>query len=398
MREMGDLGVEIKGDSLKDKRILLGITGGIAATQGVKLLRELRRFQCDVTVIMTESAQKIITPLAISWAGNCNVITDWEHGMAGLNEFDGILITPATRNILAKIVNGIIDSPILMALSAAKSNKTPVMIVPSMHSSMANDEITIKLNNEIKDLGFKLLWGNKEESKFKQPSEISIVANFSNHVNSYLPNRKNIVITLGSTVTYIDDIRYVKNSSTGKTGYEIASKLHRWGHEITIVSGQTNHCNEFELPLVIKAETPENMLLELKALTRCSIDVWIHAAAVLDYVSMDAHNGKIPSGNEELEIKLFKSKKHLEEIKKDVEGSFRIGFKLESNIRLKELISKATSFVISNDLDAVIANRLEDLHAKEKNRAHLILKNGEHFALSTNKEISNAICKLIENN
>ena len=398
MREMDDLGVEIKGDSLKDKRILLGITGGIAATQSVKLLRELRRFQCEVTVIMTESAQKVITPLAISWAGNCKVITDWEHGMVGLNEFDGVLITPATRNILAKIVNGIIDSPILMALSAAKTNNTPVMIVPSMHSSMANDPITIKLSGQIKSLGFRLLWGDKKESKFKQPSEITIVANFSNHVNSYLPKRKNVVITLGSTLTYIDDIRYVKNSSTGKTGYEIASKLHRWGHDITIVSGHTNYFNEFELPLVIKTETPEEMLLELKALTKCSIDVWIHAAAVLDYVSMDTHRGKIPSGNEELEFKLIKSKKHLEEIKKDVEGSFRIGFKLESNIKLKELISKATSFVIKNDLNAVIANRLEDLHAKEKNRAHLILKNGEHFALSTNKEISNAICKLIENN
>ncbi len=395
---MDDLGVKIKGDSLKGKKILLGITGGIAATQSIKLLRELRRYQAEITVIMTDAAQKVITPLAISWAGNCNVITKWEYGMSGLNDYDAILISPTTRNTLAKIVNGVIDSPLLMAISAAKTNETPVVLVPSMHDSMAEDKKTIELIKEIIEFGFKIIWGDKKENKLKQPSEISIVANFCYYVNSHLPKRKNIVITLGSTITFIDDIRYVKNTSSGKTGYEIASKLYRMGHEITIVSGQTNYSNDFILPLVIKAEKPEDMLLELKALTKCSIDVWIHAAAVLDYVCKESYSGKLPSGNEELGFKLIKSEKHLKEIQNEVKGSFRIGFKLESKIQLKKLITKATSFVIDNELDAVIANRLEDLENKEMNRAHLILKNGEHFALPTNEEISNAISRLIDNN
>jgi phosphopantothenoylcysteine decarboxylase/phosphopantothenate--cysteine ligase len=395
---MDDLGVDTKGDSLQGKKILLGISGGIAATQSVKLLRELRRYQANITVIMTNAAQKVITPLAISWAGDCKVITGWEHSMSGLKDYDAILITPATRNTMSKICNGIIDSPLMMALSAAKKNNTPVLIVPSMHDALAKDPMTLDFSKELVELGFKVLWGENRENKSKQPDEISIVASFSNYINSYLPNRKNIVITLGSTITYLDDIRYVKNTSTGKTGYEIASRLHRWGHEVTIVSGQTSHINNFEMPLVIQSPDPDEMLLELKALTKCSVDVWIHAAAVLDYINTEKVTGKLPSGEDSISFTLSRSLKHLDELKDQVNGSFRIGFKLESNIRLKELVSKATSFVERNELDAVIANRLEDFSDNTKNRAHLILRNGEHFALSTNDEISNAIRILIDNN
>ncbi|CAI8230585.1 MAG: Coenzyme A biosynthesis bifunctional protein CoaBC [Methanobacteriota archaeon] len=398
MREMNDLGVETKGDSLKGKNILLGISGGIAATESVKLLRELRRYGAKITVIMTNSAQKIITPLAVSWAGDCEVICDWEHKMTGLKNYDGILLAPSTRNIMAKICNGVVDSPLLMAISAAKVNKIPVMLIPSMHQVLADDSMTQVLSKQLNDQGFKLFWGEIDENKSKQPDSVSIVANFSYHVNSYLENRKNIVITLGSTISYLDDIRYVKNTSSGKTGFEIASRLHRWGHEVTIVSGERSYTHEYKLPLIINAPEPHEMLLELKALAKCSIDVWIHSAAVLDYVNNDLIDGKFPSGNEEIIFKLNKSSKHLEELKNEVEDSFRIGFKLESNIKLKELITKATSFVERNELNAVIANRLEDINDNSKNRAHLILRNGDHFALSTNSEISNAIRLLIENN
>jgi len=398
MREMGDLGVEIKGDSLTGKKILLGISGGIAATQSVKLLRELRRYGAEMTVMMTHSAQKVITPLAISWAGNCTVITDWDHEMSGLGDYDGILVTPATRNIMAKICNGIIDSPLMMSLSAAITRKIPVMIIPSMHNSLAEDTKTAELSDKITNIGFKLLWGEQDENKYKQLDHISIVANFSYHVNSHLPNRKNIVVTLGSTITLLDDIRYVKNTSSGKTGFEIASRLHRWGHEVTIVSGEISYSHNYNLPLIINAPDPNEMLLELKALTKCSIDVWIHSAAVLDYINKETHLGKLPSGNDDISFKLTKSAKHLQELKNEVMGSYRIGFKLESNISLKDLITKGTAFVERNDLNAVIANRLEDIVDSEKNRAHLILRNGEHFALSTNDEISNAIRLLIENN
>ena len=93
-----------------------------------------------------------------------------------------------------------------MAISAAKVNKIPVMLIPSMHQVLADDSVTQDLSKELNNQGFKLLWGEIDENKSKQPDPISIVANFSHHVNSYLENRKNIVITLGSTISFLDDI------------------------------------------------------------------------------------------------------------------------------------------------------------------------------------------------
>ncbi len=398
MRDNDDLAVDIKGDCFSGKKILFGITGGIAASESIKLIRELRRFQPNITIIMTKSAQKIITPLAVSWAGNCEIITDWEHQMSGLSNYDGILVSPCTRNFLSKLVSGVIDSPLMMAIAAAEYNNIPVMIVPSMHQSLADNEKTQHLCNQIEGRYSKILWGEKTENKYKQPNSIEIVANFANHVNSYLKNRKNIVVTLGSTTTMIDDIRYVKNTSSGETGYEIASRLFRWGHDVTIVAGETNHKPEFNIPLEIKCPNPEEMLKELIALSKCSIDVWIHAAAVLDYIHNEPIIGKIASGSDNITFSLTKYKKHLIELEKIVKKSFRVAFKLESNITLKQLISKSSSFVVKNNLDAVIANRLEDLNQTDKNRAHLILRNGDHFAIPNLKELSNAIRQLIDNN
>ena len=96
-----DTDVEISGSSLAGLRIVLGISGGIAAVDTVRLARELRRHGAELTVIMTKSAQNIITPLAVRWASQCEVITDWDGDLSALDEFDGILVAPATRNLMA---------------------------------------------------------------------------------------------------------------------------------------------------------------------------------------------------------------------------------------------------------------------------------------------------------
>ena len=98
---MRDTDVEIRGDSLKGKRILLGVSGGIAAVDTIRLSRELRRHGCEVVVIMTKSAQEIVTPRAVRWASQGEVITKWDGDLSALEGFDGILVCPATRNLLA---------------------------------------------------------------------------------------------------------------------------------------------------------------------------------------------------------------------------------------------------------------------------------------------------------
>ena len=112
-----DVDVVSHGNSLEGKRRLLGITGGIAAVESVRLGRELRRHGAEIHVIMTKAATKVITPLAVSWATQSPVDVEWSGDMPQLDGFDAILVAPATRNTLSKHANGVMDSPLSMAIA-----------------------------------------------------------------------------------------------------------------------------------------------------------------------------------------------------------------------------------------------------------------------------------------
>ena len=392
---MRDTDVEIRGDSLSGKKILLGVSGGIAAVDTVRLARELRRHGAIVSVMMTHSAQKIITPLAVEWATQTNVITDWESDLSALDEVDGILISPATRDLLASYLHGLQHGPILMALSAARSRECPVMMVPSMHADLADDPITSDLVDEVEKLGIKVHWGEEEEGKRKTPPHDEIVARFANFINQNKPNRKSVVITLGATRSPIDDIRYVQNTSSGSTGYQIADHLYRHGHDVSCVSGVTTYRKPNWLPLVINADNPDKMLRELKALSNDDIDAWVHCAAVLDYVVESPAEGKLASQQGPLEVKLVESSKHILELKEKCKNAVRIGFKLETGIKQKELVRRAVAQLEYAGMTAVVANRLEDLNDNTRPRAYLVDKTGADFTLETMQDVCTAISTII---
>jgi len=393
---MRDTDVEIRGDSLAGKKILLGVSGGIAAVDTVRLARELRRHGAQVSVMMTHSAQNIITPLAVEWATQANVITDWASDLSALDEVDGILISPATRDLLASYLHGLQHGPILMALSAARTRECPVMMIPSMHADLADDPVTSELVSEVEDLGIKVHWGEEQEGKRKTPPHDEIVARFANYINQKRPKRKSIVITLGATRSPIDDIRYVQNTSSGNTGYRIADHLYRHGHDITCVSGITTCPKPNWLPLVIGADSPDEMLNELKALSNDDIDAWIHCAAVLDYVVDTPAEGKLASQQGPLEVRLVETPKHILELREKCQGAVRIGFKLETGIKHKELVRRAVAQLEYAGMTAVIANRLEDLNDKTRPRAYLVDTTGADFTLNTINDVCVAVTTVID--
>ena len=393
---MRDTDVEPRGHSLAGKHILLGISGGIAAVDSVRIARELRRHGATLSVCMTNSAQKIITPLALSWATQGAIITDWDGDMAQLSHFDAVLVCPATRNLLACHLNGIVSSPLLMALSAARGNYSPLIFVPSMHADLAEDPVTSEITDALLAQDAHVIWGVKEEGKRKTVEHTQVVAELAHVVNSRQPGRKSVVITLGATRSAIDDVRYIQNTSSGKTGWSIAVELYRHGHDVTVVAGVTTHSAEIDLPLVIRTLDPRQMLMELKALTDDDIDCWIHSAAVLDYVVDNPVEGKIASLQGSLEVKLVEGAKHIHELRELTNGATRIGFKLECGIKINDLIHRALALIKGAELDAVIANRLEDLDNPNKPRAHLVDSSGEHWALNDHRELVNAVRVLVE--
>ena len=391
-----DTDVEAQGSALKGRRVLLGVTGGIAAVDTVRVARELRRHGAEITVVMTKAAQRIITPLAVRWATQGPVITNWDGDMEVLNGIDGVLVVPTTRDTLASYLHGLQNGPLLMALSVARTRNAPIMMVPSMHVDLANDPMTEDLVDRARHQGITILWGEEAEGKRKTPSHETIVASFCHLMNATKPQRKSVVITLGATQSPIDDVRFIQNYSSGATGFALADDLHRHGHDVTCVAGVTNVAQPRWLPLVIRAPRPEHMLAELNALTNDSIDAWIHAAAVLDYVVETPAEGKIASQQGGLSVELVESDKHIMALKEPCKNSIRIGFKLESGIKQKDLIYRATAQIEKAGMTAVIANRLEDLTDSSKPRGYLVDAYGSHFILEDTHKMCEAVRTFIE--
>lgn len=391
-----DTDVEIQGDALSGRHVLLGVTGGIAAVDTVRIARELRRHGAEITVVMTNAAQRIITPLAVRWATQGRVITDWDGDMEVLNGVDGVLVVPTTRDTLASHLHGLQNGPLLMALSVARSRGSPIMMVPSMHLDLAKDPMTDELIERARQHGIHIHWGKEEEGKRKTPSHQETVARFCHIMNAGKANRKAIVVTLGATQSAIDDVRFVQNYSSGGTGFALADNMYRHGHDVTCVAGVTKNTGPVWLPLIIRAPEPNQMLGELMALANDDIDAWIHAAAVLDYVVEAPAEGKIASQQGTLNINLVESEKHIMALKERCSDAIRIGFKLESGIKQKDLIYRATAQIEKAGMTAVIANRLEDLNDSTKPRGYLVDAYGSHFVLETEVKMCEAIRTFIE--
>ncbi len=389
---VGDTGVSQLSNSLAGRKVLLAVTGGIAAVESIKLCRELRRHGATVSPMMTKEATKIITPLALSWGSNSDIISNWDSSMSQLDDYDGIIVAPATRNTISKHLNGIIDSPVMMALSAARAKHTPLIFVPSMHSDLFDDPVTNDILSQLSAEGSHVIIDHESEGKRKQPSHNRIVAEFSNVVNTELPNRKRIAITLGSNLAPIDDVRSIINHSSGTTGWSISEYLYRMGHDVFCLAGRTGYYPNFNLPKVKYAEHPREMLDEaIKISSSFSPEVWIFSAAVLDYLPEPFQN-KIPSSKEGIQINLAPTQKHIPEILKATGKCYSIGFKLESNLELGHLLERASSQMSRYSMDVVVANRLEDLNNSDTPRAWLLDSNGK------STEIANltSLCEIIE--
>jgi len=348
-------------------------------------------------VMMTHSAQKVISPLAVEWASQTTVLTDWSSEMSQLDHFDCILVSPATRQTIAAHVHGIMDTPLQMALSAGRGSRTPTIFVPSMHGSLFDDPVTDDLCQTLQQHGHHVIWGPKEEGRMKQPDPVSVVAELCHIINSNIASRKRVVVTLGANRSALDAVRWIQNTSSGKTGWLIAEHLYRMGHNVTVVAGDYSHDPSFPLPSVHHEVTPDGMLdilIELaEAIPRQ--DAWVHCAAVLDYCVSAPSMEKVKSGSEEWSIQLSRSAKHLDELTPLCKGSTRIAFKLESGATEEQLVERANSLIDSHNLTAVVANHLEEVHSQAR-RAIWVPSEGEQIDLSDNSSmaemVEQAIC------
>ena len=320
-------------------------------------------------------------------------MTTWDYEMPQLKSHDAVLVAPATRNTISKHIHGIMDSPVLMSLSAARGNGTPTLFVPSMHSDLFDDSVTDNLLSALRDEGSAVMVSEIEEGRRKQPNPISIVANVCNMVNSELPNRKIVAITLGANRAPIDDVRAIQNASSGSTGWTIAEYLHRMGHHVICIAGKTSAYPSFTLPDVRRAGSPDAMLSVAKTVAsgQPQPNAWIHSAAVLDYFT-EPIDGKKPSGADPWELILLPGVKHIAELSPLIDGAIRIGFKLESDVSEELLVQKAKEQIDRYGVDAVVANLKNEIHDPKTLRGRLVHSDGTVDDIHDDTEL----CQMIE--
>ena len=393
---------------LKDKKILIAVTGSIAAYKIASLVRLLIKAKAEVQVIMTESAKEFITPLTLSTLSKKPVYFsfyksengEWNnHVELGLWA-DYMLIAPASANTIAKMSTGICDS---LLMATYLSAKCPVAFAPAMDldmyqhpSTQENIEKLIAFGNEFIAPGTgELASGLSGEGRMAEPEELlAFLENKFNPINFY--SQKNILVTAGPTHEAIDPVRFIGNASSGKMGYALAEAFAEKGANVTLISGPTNL--KINHPNIKKiAITSASEMFEAVKVNFANSDITVMAAAVADYSPTHQATEKIKKTTDNLQIALSKTIDILQYVGEQKKADqLTIGFALETT---NELVN-AQNKLKSKNADLIILNSLNDEGAGfnvDSNKITMIDKNGqiEAFELKSKNKVAQDILQKI---
>lgn len=374
--------------SLKDKKIVLCISGSIAAYKTPELVRQLIKSGAEVKVICTDAATKFVSPLALSTVSKNPVLHNISDGDSWNNHVmlgrwaDVLLIAPCSANTLAKLANGICDNLLnAVYLSAA----CPVFIAPAMDEDMwlhpstkRNLETVIAFGNKIIPVAHgELASGLVGEGRMAELADIiQYLYNHFNHFGIQTLKGKKALVNAGPTFEKIDPVRFIGNYSSGKMGIALAERLAELGAEVTLVLGPTH--------LRSKNNTINTVLVEsaLQMFDACSTafptcDIAILSAAVADYRPKEMAAQKIKKSGDTLEISLERNKDilaHLGTMKSSKQ--ILVGFALETENELENALNKLKS----KNADFIVLNSLQDSGAgfgTDTNKVCVLGKDGK---------------------
>jgi len=353
---------------LKGKKIVVGVTGSIAAYKTPFLVRMLVREGCEVRVIMTPVARDFVTPLTLATLSRNGVIVEpfsassgaWSNHVELGIWADAMIFAPVTANTLGKMVNGIADNFVITAYLSAKC---PVFIAPAMDLDMFNHPSTRKNIDILRSYGNfiiepqvgELASGLSGPGRMEEPDKIvAIFKTFFSRQNQL--NGKKVLVTAGPTVERIDPVRYISNFSTGLMGVALANEAFSRGAEVTLVSGPSHPLTVAGGIREVKIESAEQMY---KACMKnySQYDFVIMAAAVADYTPVKKAENKIKKTSEDLSVDLHSTTdilKKMGEAKK--KNQVLVGFALETENEITNALKKLSS----KNLDFIVMNSLRD--------------------------------------
>jgi phosphopantothenoylcysteine decarboxylase/phosphopantothenate--cysteine ligase len=368
---------------LSGKRILLGITGGIAAYKAAELTRLFVKAGADVRVVMTESACRFITPVTLQALSGKAVFTDmWDprvpDGMGHIElsrDRDVVVVAPATTDFLAKLANGLGDD-LLSTLCLAR--RSPLLVAPAMNVEMWQNAATKRNLEHLRADGVAILGPTEGDhadreggmGRMLEPEEIFAAVAAAVGPKGLI--KKKVLITAGPTYEPIDTVRGITNQSSGKMGYAVAQAAAEAGAEVTLVSGATSlkaPAGVERVDVLTAAEMHDAVMKRAKR-----ADVFIAVAAAADYRPADPKSHKIKRGNGHLSLELAPNPDILAEVAALPKGPFCVGFAAET----ENLMANAQVKRKKKGIPLLAANLAHQTFGKDTNALTLFDDGGVH--------------------
>ena len=372
---------------LSGKKILLGISGGIAAYKTANLVRLFIKAGAQVQVVMSPASLHFVTPLTLATLSKNPVYSTFYNEEEATGEWnnhvelglwaDLMLVAPATANTLSKMANGNCDN---LLIATYLSAKCPVYFAPAMDLDMYKHPSTLDSFHKLKSFGNtiipaengELASGLSGEGRMAEPE--NIVAFLENDILEKLPLKgKKILVTAGPTFEAIDPVRFIGNHSSGKMGFDIANEAAKNGAEVILISGPTHLKTENSQVNLIRVTSAQEMY-DACHQYYTDVDVAIAAAAVADYKPKNVANQKIKKNDATFTIELEKTKDILASLGAIKKNQFLIGFALETENEIEHAKLK----IQKKNLDLIVLNSLNDKGAgfgKPTNKVTFIDKN-----------------------
>ena len=392
--------------SLENKKIIIGITGGIAAYKINYLVRDFVKAGAEVRIVMTKRTEDFVSPLTLSTLSRNKVYTDfydenktWNNHVELALWADVMLIAPCTANTLAKIANGICDNFLMAVYMSAKC---PVIIAPAMDLDMyAHPAVTRNLNI-IESFGHKIIPAEYGElasgligqGRLAEPETIfRTIDNEFIKIDPAFAGKK-ILITAGPTYENIDPVRFIGNHSSGKMGFDLAKEAAKRGAEVVLVSGPSSQKTDDKNIKVYRVTSAREMFDEVFKHYE-NADIAIMSAAVADYTPKVKATEKIKKNDDELTIELIKNKDILRTMGEKKTHQFLVGFALETQNEEENAKGK----LIKKNLDMIVLNSLRDEGAGFANATNKIKiftpTEEQSFTLKSKEEVARDILNFI---
>lgn len=388
--------------TLKNKHILLGITGGIAAYKCAQLVRLFIKEGATVKVVMTKAAEDFVTPKTLSVLSKQEVVTgffdannNWNNHVALAEWADAIVIAPLTANTLGKFANGLCDNVVTACYLSARSK---VFVAPAMDLDMYQHPSTKRNLETLEQSGNviipaesgELASGLSGEGRMAEPEHI--VEFIKKSFTQQLPLiGKKVLVNAGPTYEAIDPVRFIGNRSSGKMGVAIADEFAKAGADVTLVLGPSHEFPKERSVSVVKVESTEDMFLACSHVFP-GVDIAVMSAAVADYKPKTVAGSKIKKQDTDFSLELVKTIDVLESLGKQKTHQLLVGFALETN----NIIEYAQSKIKKKNLDFIVANSAVEKGAgfgTDTNKITIIDKHNKiiNFELKSKQEVAKDI-------